>query len=137
MAFNDVIKPIPFACSSSTDSGLDVIAIGNGITKDSDVSLPEILQYTELKTISKWSCLKSFPFLIFRQSVVCVKGEEQRSACHGDSGGPLISASNNKLMGLTSFGSPRGCQLGAAQVFTRISKYASWIQDVSGVKCQK
>lgn len=113
--FSDVIKPIAFACSSISNDK-DVIAIGNGITKDSDQTMPPILQYTQLKTMSRLSCLKSFPFLIFRGSVVCVKGEERRSACSGDSGGPLITP-DNTLIGLTSFGSARGCEKGYPQVF--------------------
>lgn len=115
---------------------MDAIVIGNGLTKDSDTMLPSILQYTELKTISMLSCLRTFPFLFLRRSVVCAKGEEQRSACRGDSGGPLVTANNNSLIGLTSFGSPRGCQAGAAQVYTRISSYTKWIKEVTGVDCK-
>lgn len=132
--FSDVIKPIPFSCSLSIDTGLDVVAIGNGITKGDEFSFPKILQYTGLKTISTLSCLKKFPFLIFRRSVICVTGDEQRSACQGDSGGPLVTT-NKSLIGLTSFGS-RNCQAGAPQVFTKIAKYAEWIKEVSGVECK-
>lgn len=135
MTFSDVIKPIPFTCSKSSDFGLHVIAIGNGARNNNDTALPDILQYTELKTTSTLSCLKTFPFLIFRRSVICVEGEEKRSACHGDSGGPLIT-SDNTLLGLTSFGSHIGCEGGTPQVFTKIAKYAKWIKDVSGVKCK-
>lgn len=133
MTFSDIIKPIPFACSPPSDSGAKVVAIGNGITKGDEMSFPKVLQYTELKTISTLSCLKTFPFLIFRRSVICVEGEEKRSACQGDSGGPLVF--NNSLIGLTSFGS-RNCPEGVPQVFTKIAKYAKWIEDVSGVKCK-
>lgn len=114
---------------------MDVIAIGNGLTSDSDRGLPSILQYTELKTISTLSCLRSYPFLIFRRSVVCVEGEERRSTCSGDSGGPLVTP-NNSLIGLTSFGSAKGCEVGATQVFTRISQYTKWIKEVTGVECK-
>lgn len=136
VTFSDVIKPIPFACSSSSDSGVDVIAIGNGMMRDNDYDIPPILQYTELKTISRFSCLKAYKFLIFRRSVVCVKGEKKNGVCSGDSGGPLITL-DNTLLGLTSFGSPKGCEVGAPDVFTRISKYSNWIKDASGVECKK
>lgn len=131
--FSDTIKSIPYACSSA--AGVDVVAIGNGLTANDATTLPPILQYTELKTISTLSCMKTFPFLLFRRSALCAKGEEQRSACQGDSGGPLITL-NNSLVGLTSFGSPRGCQAGAPQVYSRLSQYKSWIEEVSGVVCK-
>lgn len=131
--FSDVIKPIPLACSSTKN--MDVIAIGNGKTGDNR-GIASILQYTELKTISTLSCLKTFPFLIFRRSVVCAKGVEKKSTCQGDSGGPLVTP-NNSLIGLTSLGSPRGCEYGAPQVYTRISQYLKWIKEVAGVECKK
>src|SRR5258708_6957221 len=83
---SDVIQPISFACSS--ENGEDVIAIGNGKTTDNATTPSPILQYTELKAVSRLSCLRHFPFLIFRNSIICVKGEEHKSGCHGDSGGP-------------------------------------------------
>lgn len=131
---SDTIKPVPIACLST--NGMDVIVIGNGLTKDNDRTIAPILQYTELKTISMMSCLKSFPFLIFRQSVICAKGEEHRSACRGDSGGPLVTP-DKSLIGLTSFGSVWGCEAGGTQVFTRISKYQTWIKEMTGVECKK
>lgn len=103
--FSDIIKPISYACSAS--DGMDVIAIGNGATSDDAQGLPSTLQYVELKTANLRACLRSFPFLFMRKSVVCVLGEEHKSACHGDSGGPLVTPSNS-LIGLTSFGSPQG-----------------------------
>lgn len=122
------------ACSSIS-SDKDVVAIGNGIINDSQ-KFPPVLQYTELKTISRLSCAKSFPYLIFRSSVVCVKGEERRSACSGDSGGPLVNWPNKSLIGLTSFGSAQGCEKGYPQVFTRISYYQKWIKQITGIDCK-
>lgn len=135
MESSDVIKPIPFACASAP-SDTNAIAIGNGFTNDSDRKVPPILQYTELKTISKLSCLFTWPSLILRQGVVCAKGEEHRSVCNGDSGGPLITT-NNSLIGLASFGSTKGCESGYPQVFTLISFYQQWIKEVAGVDCKK
>lgn len=130
---SDVIQPVPIACSSTND--MDVVVIGNGLRKNNDRTIAPILQYTELKTISMMSCLKSFPFLIFRKSVVCAKGEGHKSACRGDSGGPLVTP-NKSLIGLTSFGSPKGCEAGSTQVFTRISQYQDWIKEMTGVGCK-
>lgn len=122
------------ACSSGNN--LDVVAIGNGLMHDSDKTIAPTLQYTSLKTVSMIKCLPSFPFLLFRKNVICVKGEQKRSACRGDSGGPLISAEKKTLVGLTSFGSGFGCELGSPQGFTKVSAHLPWIKQVTGLDCQ-
>lgn len=132
--FDDVIKPVSFGCygnqfPSHTD-GMDVIAIGNGITEDNG-----ILQYIELNTASILKCLKTFSLPNFRKSAICVKGKKHNSTCVGDSGGPLVTL-NNSLIGVTNLNSPKGCENGAPNIFTKISFYVRWIQRVSGVQCQ-
>lgn len=82
--FTDIIKPVKLACESN--KSLNVVAIGNGILNTTDKTIAPILQWTELKTISLAECLPNFPFLIFRKSVVCARGEQQKSTCRGDSG---------------------------------------------------
>lgn len=51
-------------------------------------------------------------------------GSRDVTACFGDSGGPLVVG--NKVAGVVSYGSPR-C-IGKYGVFTRVSKYNSWIR---------
>lgn len=131
----DAIQPVAIACSSNKN--LDVVAIGNGLMHDSDKTIASTLQYTSLKTVSILKCLPSFPFLLFRKNVICVKGEGKRSACRGDSGGPLISAEKKALVGLTSFGSGLGCEHGFPQGFTKVSSHLEWIMKVTGIGCQK
>lgn len=130
--FTDVIQPISFACSST--NGMDVIAIGDGVTKSYNKNMSSILQYTELKTVSRLNCLWSHPYLIFRQSIICVKGEGHKSTCVGDSGGPLVTQ-DHSLIGLTSFGA-FPCDFEAVTVFTRIAYYHEWIAEVTGVECK-
>ncbi|XP_037947741.1 serine protease snake-like [Teleopsis dalmanni] len=54
--------------------------------------------------------------------------------CQGDSGGPLLMKLPNYnnivpyIVGLTSFGS--GCAAGTPGVYTRISTYIDWIEDI-------
>lgn len=73
-----------------------------------DKALAPILQWAPLKTIGMMECVPQFPFLLLRKSVICARGEEQRSTCRGDSGGPLISKKDKTLVGLTSFGRAEG-----------------------------
>ena len=50
----------------------------------------------------------------------------------GDSGGPLAHADGH-LVGITSFGSSRGCETGSPDVFTRVSHFKDWILEKTGV----
>lgn len=130
---NDIIKPIPYACSSTRRT--DVITIGVGVTKSNAKAFPQTLKYTELQTVSRVKCLVEFPYLILRESIICAEGDGWKSACR-DSGGPLITL-NNSLVGLISYDTLKGCESAYPSVFTRISYYQEWIKNVTGVECQK
>lgn len=132
---SDIIKPVNLRCSSS--SGLDVTVIGNGKMHNKDKDIANILQYTQEKTVSILRCAVISPILIFRTTLLCVKGEEKRSVCNGDSGGPMIVTNDNKLIGVTSLGSAFGCEMGLPQGFTRVSTYLPWIKEMTGVVCKK
>jgi V8-like Glu-specific endopeptidase len=49
--------------------------------------------------------------------------------CYGDSGGPLITKSNNsfQLLGIVSYGS--GCDVKKPTVYTKVSHYYKWVAD--------
>lgn len=133
--FTDIIKPVPLACEST--SGMDVVAIGNGLTKDTDKTIAPTLQYTQLSTITMPECLLTYPILLFRKSVVCARGVQQRSVCRGDSGGPLVTTDTGKLIGISSFVNLMGCEVGNPQGFTRVAAHLDWIKEVTGITCQK
>lgn len=102
--FSDVIRSVKLACE--TIKIQDVIAIGNGFTNAKQTkSASPILQWTNLKTNSYAECLRSYPFLLFRRSVICARGDQRESTCNGDSGGPLVADKTHILIGATSFGS--------------------------------
>ncbi|NXN91141.1 CELA1 elastase, partial [Rhinopomastus cyanomelas] len=70
---------------------------------------------------------------IVKSTMVCAGGDGVRSGCQGDSGGPLHCAVNGQYQvhGVTSFVSSQGCNvLHKPTVFTRVSAYISWIQNV-------
>lgn len=101
--FSDIIKPVKLACESIEKK--NVIVIGNGfMNTEHKISAP-ILQWTNLKTISYAECLRQYPFLLFRRSVICARGDQNESTCQGDSGGPLVADKTHILLGVTSFGS--------------------------------
>lgn len=125
------IKPVKLTCEPPKN--LAVTVVGNGLLNSTDKEIAPILQYTDLKTVPLLRCLPTFPFLIYRKSVLCVIGAQQKSACRGDSGGPLISNTNGTLVGLTSFGSAEGCHLGYPQGYTSIASYLDWIKEVTAI----
>jgi len=128
---SDVIKPVKLACTKPKN--MNVIVIGNGLTNTTQTTLAPILQYTDLKTIPLYQCIPDFPFLLFRKSVICARGVQMRSACRGDSGGPLISRDSRALVGLTSFGSAMGCHLGYPQGYSSLAAFRPWIKEVTGI----
>merc|ERR1739848_529990 len=58
---------------------------------------------------------------IVKDSQICINAEGGHGTCNGDSGGPLTF--NGVHVGLTSFGSSRGCESGAPDAFTRTSYF--------------
>ena len=50
-------------------------------------------------------------------------------ACYGDSGGPLVGTYLKKkyLLGVTSFGSAKGCLVKVPTVFTRVTSQSAWL----------
>nr|XP_031319975.1 chymotrypsin-C isoform X1 [Camelus dromedarius] len=70
-----------------------------------------------------------------RDTMVCAGGDGVISACNGDSGGPLNcqaeSSSIWEVRGIVSFGSGLSCNtLKKPTVFTRVSAYIDWINEV-------
>ncbi|EDV40757.1 uncharacterized protein Dana_GF10663 [Drosophila ananassae] len=120
------------ASSYSTYVGQTAVASGWGLTSDSATAVARNLQFTDLTVISNSECLKSFSSLIVTSRVICVATPDAHSTCQGDSGGPL--ALDGTLIGITSFGSPDGCEVGAPAAFTRVTSYLDWIKANSGVE---
>ncbi|KAH8235124.1 hypothetical protein KR032_008957, partial [Drosophila birchii] len=126
----DKIALPAIASSYSTYVGQTAVASGWGLTSDTATAVAKDLQYTDLTVISNAECLKSFSSLIVTSRVICVATPNSVSTCQGDSGGPL--ALDGTLIGITSFGSPDGCEVGAPAAFTRVTSYLDWIKTNSG-----
>lgn len=96
-------------------------------------------QLSQLHSIAKkqGECVLDYPILIFRKSVICARGIQQRSVCRGDSGGPLVTADTGALVGISSFVNIMGCESGVPQGFTRVSTHLEWIKEVTGISCKK
>jgi secreted trypsin-like serine protease len=58
-------------------------------------------------------------------------------ALQGDSGGPLVYQQTDGAftqVGIVSFGSAAGCQLGYPAAFTRVTSYLSWISSNTAIR---
>ncbi|XP_043068692.1 serine protease 1-like [Drosophila bipectinata] len=119
------------ASSYSTYVGQTAVASGWGLTSDTASAVAKNLQFVDLTVISNADCVKSFSSLIVTSRVICVATPNAHSTCQGDSGGPL--ALDGTLIGITSFGSPDGCEVGSPAGFTRVTSYLDWIKENSGV----
>ncbi|XP_017012292.2 serine protease 1-like [Drosophila takahashii] len=129
-AVNKIALPA-IASSYSTYVGQTAVASGWGLTSDEATAVARDLQFTDLTVIENSVCQKAFSSLIVTSRVICVATPKGTSTCQGDSGGPL--ALDGTLIGITSFGSPDGCEVGEPAAFTRVTSYLDWIKTNSGV----
>ncbi|CAH0686236.1 unnamed protein product [Spodoptera exigua] len=134
VSFSDIIAPIAIPSGGLINESFDgEVAVASGFGRTSDnvgVSVNQVLSHVELSVISNAICRASFPLYI-QDSNICTSGANGKSTCRGDSGGPLVVNVDDSpvLIGITSFGSARGCEVGAPAAFARVSSYVSWIND--------
>uniref|UniRef100_A0A8C8SC19 Peptidase S1 domain-containing protein n=1 Tax=Pelusios castaneus TaxID=367368 RepID=A0A8C8SC19_9SAUR len=101
-----------------------------------DGPLPDKLQQALLPVVDQAHCtqLDWWGPIAIRGSMVCAGGDI-RSGCNGDSGGPLNCLASDgrwQVNGIASFVSSLGCNaLKKPTVFTRVSAFDSWIEEVS------
>ncbi|CAG4945667.1 unnamed protein product [Parnassius apollo] len=113
-----------FAGSTATASGF-------GLTTDGgQISSNQFLSYVNLNVITNTVCLFSYPFIL-QSSNICTSGSGGVGTCQGDSGGPLTVIRNNRpiLIGITSFGSARGCERNQPAAYARVTSFLSFIQE--------
>jgi len=130
--FTATVQPIRLPRANDKFVGVNVTASGFGLQNTSAPSLAPTLQFANLTTITNSLCSSVFGSLVLRDTIICAVGSSSESTCNGDSGGPLVHTSENTLIGLTSFGSSRGCHLGLPTGFTRVVPYLEWISSVTG-----
>ncbi|EDV96775.1 brachyurin [Drosophila grimshawi] len=106
-------------------------ALGDNLNVTKEQELEEdLLHYVTVRVLEQQLCLCYFlPGLVSSKRHICSDGRGGRGGCQGDSGGPLVYRWHNVsyLIGLTTFGSAKGCELGAPTVYTRVTAYLDWI----------
>ncbi|KAF2904170.1 hypothetical protein ILUMI_01990, partial [Ignelater luminosus] len=133
--YNDFIHPIclPPINFPAPEEGAELTVSGWGSTEEggptSDVKLK-----VKVPTISNDKCKKALNDTRIQANQVCAGGVAGKDACQGDSGGPLTRFFVDKLHdrvqwyqeGIVSRGVKCG-QMGYPAIYTRISRYMSWI----------
>ncbi|XP_072946730.1 collagenase-like [Epargyreus clarus] len=127
VAFNNNINRINLPTGTATYVGTNANAIGFGRTSDAAAGANnQNLNHVTLTVISNDECRRTFGNIILA-STLCTSGAGGRSTCTGDSGGPLRIAGPT-LIGVTSFGSNRGCQRGFPAAYARVTSYVAWLR---------
>ncbi|TRY78901.1 hypothetical protein TCAL_01704 [Tigriopus californicus] len=124
LVLNDKVGTISRAQADPT-IGEKTTAIGWGKPRDSAPGISATLNYVDgLPVISDEEC--SLIYGPLSPATLCVSSEGGHGTCSGDSGGPLINV-NSELVGITSFTSGEGCELGFPDGFTSVADFNIWI----------
>ncbi|XP_001861478.2 brachyurin [Culex quinquefasciatus] len=133
ITFNDRVQPvrIPAHGDNRQFAGLTGTVSGFGRTSDASQATSAVVMFTSNPIMTQADCLASWgnnANLIQAQNI-CMSGAGGRSACNGDSGGPLSVAEGGTLqVGIVSFGSAAGCSIGMPSVYVRVTHFLEWIQ---------
>ncbi|KAI9920488.1 hypothetical protein PsorP6_015740 [Peronosclerospora sorghi] len=125
------IEPIKLPTPTDVRTGMWIAAMGWGVTGPEGKASPELRRLSQ-QVVTNDACRKALDFDI-QQDQLCAGGEENKSTCTGDTGGPAIlehntaSDSDDVLIGLVSGG--RGCGVkGLPTVYTRVPNLLDWIK---------
>lgn len=112
----------------------DCQASGWGKPDDTATSISPVLREVTVDTITNLMCALEFPTVI-NKNIICISGKNGKSTCNGDSGGPLHLVQDGvfKQIGITSFGSSVGCEIGFHAGFTRTASFLEWIETNTGI----
>ncbi|XP_068623045.1 collagenase-like [Battus philenor] len=126
IAMNNNIARIQLASGSNNFAGSWAHVAGFGLQRDSgSISTNQVKHHVRVQVITNAVCRNTFGSLIV-DSTICTSGAGGVGPCGGDSGGPLVT--NNRLIGIVSFGSAAGCQRGFPGAYARVSSFESWIR---------
>ncbi|CAH1187739.1 unnamed protein product [Phyllotreta striolata] len=132
--FNNRTKPACLYSENKDPLGLIVTGWGKtSINSEDDRSV--VLQKAKLVPVPRAQCnatyfKTSLGLKSIRDTQICAWGNRS-DACWGDSGGPLQIKEKSgaySIVGVVSYGS--GCGGKIPGVYTRISKYIDWIEDI-------
>ncbi|NWZ60446.1 KLK14 protein, partial [Haliaeetus albicilla] len=119
------IQPIAVA-SCLPDPGTTCVTSGWGATTSPEVTYPDVLQCVNVTIFSTAECQRLYPGSITDNMLCAGSLQGGRDSCQGDSGGPLVC--NRTLQGIVSWGMEKCGQPKRPGVYTKVCRYAQWIQ---------
>ncbi|XP_040160552.1 chymotrypsin BI-like [Anopheles arabiensis] len=130
IVFNDRVQPVRLPARSDTRQfgGFLGTVSGFGRTSDASTATSDVVMFTTNPVMTNADCIAQWNSALIEPQQVCLSGEGGRSACNGDSGGPLAVQDGGSLqIGVVSFGSAGGCSIGMPSVYARVSFFLDWI----------
>ncbi|XP_041769504.1 brachyurin-like [Anopheles merus] len=130
IVFNDRVQPVRLPARSDTRQfgGFLGTVSGFGRTSDASTTTSDVVMFTTNPVMTNADCIAQWNSALIEPQQVCLSGEGGRSACNGDSGGPLAVQDGGSLqIGVVSFGSAGGCSIGMPSVYARVSFFLDWI----------
>ncbi|XP_050360310.1 collagenase-like [Nymphalis io] len=112
-------------------AGERAVAAGFGRSSDSAAgNNNQDQRQVTLTVIENFECANIYGTSSVVGSTLCTSGQGRVGVCVGDSGGPLVFTFSGVryLIGVTSFVSTRGCEVGLPAGYARVTSFASWIR---------
>lgn len=141
--FNEVVSPICLPSANGAQDpkvGDNVYIAGWGYTDSRTKQIAVQLQQTTIQILDINGDLYGGPgcsawirqgYSLTNDRQICAMSfDTRKDSCQGDSGGPLIHYTNSRwyISGIVSYGDTVCASSTSAGVYTRVSAYASWIQ---------
>lgn len=138
IVMNEYAWPVCFPAPDAEDTyaGQDAIVVGWGKRNEKSDVYSERLQKAKLSIIDNKLCRHWFRLagrdIAINEKLICAGYRDGgKDACHGDSGGPLLSKIDDQwsVIGVVSTG------IGCARpllpgLYSRVSSYAEWISQI-------
>lgn len=120
--------------------GGKAVTSGHGLVHAFTEDTSDHLLWVDIKEVDDGQCSKEFlneakKTSFNRTMNICAAAEPGKSPCNGDSGGPMVEKVDGKnlIVGIVSYGQKNCGQLGKAFVYTKVSNYRNWINEVTGL----
>ncbi|XP_049540825.1 brachyurin-like [Anopheles darlingi] len=132
ITFNARVQPARLPARSDTRQFGGSMGTVSGFGRTTDVagSTSAVVRYVSNPVMTNADCIARWNTVLIQAQNVCMSGDGGRSACNGDSGGPLAVQDGGASLqiGIVSFGSSGGCSIGMPSVYARVSHFLGWIE---------